>query len=52
MAFSKNVLFTFFVVLAKVSTFTDGFVPEGDINDCRVNRNVLLAGHLSSKSNH
>jgi hypothetical protein len=47
MAFSKNVLFTFFVVLAKVSTFTDGFVPEGGINDCRVNRNVLLAELLA-----
>ena len=38
-AHAKNVMFTLNLkVLAKVSTFTDGFVLEGGITNCRVNQ--------------
>ena len=39
-AFSREECYVYilFVVLAKVSTFTDGFVLEGGITNCRVNQ--------------
>ena len=35
---ARRMLCLLFVVLAKVSTFTDGFVLEGGITNCRVNQ--------------
>ena len=39
---SRRMFCLLFVVLTKASTFTDGFVPEGGVTDCRVNQYVLL----------